>query len=131
MPPTKTPGIRSSPVCQETYPALAYAKKASAPVGGINAIKLVPCARCCPKAKNSAKNGTKRVPPPIPNNPEAMPQRHAAPKIPASRIGPSPMGCPLAGGRHCSVFRLRFSPKQERSQNQKAAEQSLEIPRSQ
>ena len=126
IPPTKTPGIKSRPVRQDTNPALAYAKNANNPVGGISAIKLVPCARCCPNAKSSTKKGTKRTPPPIPNSPEATPQIHAAKKIPVLRSGPSATGEAFRSGWSL-VFRLRFSPKQKRGQHQKATEELFEL----
>src|SRR5579872_503610 len=129
MPPTKTPGIRRIPIFQETSPTLAYTKNASRPVGGTSAIKLVPCARCCPKAKNSAKNGTNSTPPPIPNSPEAMPQRQAARKIAASRVQPSAtVGLLVTRGRR-EILRLRFLPEQERGQDQKATEEPLKMAR--
>src|SRR6266571_2770256 len=127
IPPKNTPGINNRPVLQETKPCRAYAIIASTPVGGINATKLVPWARCWLKENSNPRRGTSRTPPPMPNIPEATPQIHATANIPVSRPIPSTTGPLLLAGSRATLD-LRLSPQQHCRQYKEAAEQSLEIP---
>src|SRR6184192_2696221 len=127
MPPKNTPGISSSPVLQDTNPSFAYAISASTPVGGISATREVPCARCWPNPNSSPSSGTSRTPPPMPNIPEVIPQTQAIAKMPALRPIDSGTNILLAATSHACVD-LRLSPKQKSSQQEEAAEQSLQVP---
>src|ERR1700674_4573102 len=100
---------------------------ASTPVGGISAIRLVPCARCWLNANSNTRRGTKRTPPPIPNIPEATPQTHAVAKIPRPRPVPSAMGR-LLSPADLAALESRLSPKQQCGQHEETAEQALQIP---
>src|SRR4029077_15255275 len=124
MPPKKMPGTSSNPVFHETKPSFEYAINANSPVGGISAIKEVPCARCCSNAKSSPRSGTRRTPPPTPNIPEATPQTHAAAKIPALRPAASATSFLLAGAGHVRIA-LRLSPEQEACQHEETSKCTL------
>src|SRR5213083_1735261 len=130
MPPKNTPGINSNPVFHDKNPCFEYAISASTPVGGINATREVPCARCWLNPNSNPSSGTSSTPPPIPNIPEATPHTHATAKIPAMRPIDSSMNFPLAASGRVRIA-ARLSPKQKSRQYQEAAEQPLQVLRRQ